>query len=94
EIMFSDGVPLGAKKKRVNSYRTSADGFDGRFFKVGGAMFMNRCNLYREDLTLTAMTAARRKYRTRIKWHSDTFQKIEPAGGGGAVKAFPASTEI
>lgn len=93
-IAFSDGIPLGAKKKRVNSYRIRADEFDGRFFKVGGKVFMNRCNLYREDLTLAAMTAARRKYRTRIKWHSDTFEKIEPSGVADVLKGCPQSTEI
>lgn len=88
-IAFSDGVPQGAKKKRVNSYRISKAEFDGRFFKVGGKVFMNRCNLYREDFTLAAMTAARRKYRTRIKWHSDTFQKNEPAGVADVLKECP-----
>lgn len=79
-VAFSDGIPLGAKKKQVNSYQIDAEGFNGRFFKVGDKIFMNRCNIYREVFNLAAMTAARRKYRARIKWHCDSSQKNAPAG--------------
>lgn len=93
-VAFSDGIPLGAKKKRVNSYQIDADGFNSRFFKVGDKIFMNRCNLYREVFNLAAMTAARRKYRSRIKCHSDSSQKNEPVGVPPSFKGIGGITEI
>lgn len=65
-IAFFDGIPLGAKKQQPNSYQIPAGEFDGRFFKMGNKVWMNRCNIYREDFTLTTMAAARRKYRHKL----------------------------
>jgi hypothetical protein len=65
-IVFSDGIAPGAKKRQPNTYQIDATEFDGRLFKVGDKVFMNRCNIYREQFTLTTMSAARRKYHFQL----------------------------
>ncbi|MHC5855247.1 glycosyltransferase, partial [Nostoc sp.] len=65
-IAFADGIPKGAKKQEPNSYRIPAGELSGRFFRMGDKVWMNRCNIYREEFTLKTMTAARRKWRHKL----------------------------
>jgi len=80
QVMFSDGIALGMKKQQPNTYQINQVGFEGRFFKVGDKVFMSRCNVYREQFTLTTMAAARRKFRTICKCHCDSSAKNAPSG--------------
>lgn len=63
KLLFSDGIPMGYRKKEVNQYTIPAQGFHNRFFKVGKETFMSKCNIYREEVDLTTMRAARRKWK-------------------------------
>ncbi|WP_066375493.1 MULTISPECIES: hypothetical protein [unclassified Anabaena] len=65
-IAFSDGVTPGAKKQQPNTYQVKAADFGNRFFRVGKQVFINRCNIYREELKLKTMSAARRKYHYQL----------------------------
>lgn len=65
-IAFSDGIPQRAKKRDVNRYQIPKTEFGGRFFKIGTKVWMNRCNIYREEFDLKTMTAARRKFRYKL----------------------------
>lgn len=62
-ITFEDGIPKGSKKAIANSWQSPVEGFRNRFFRVGKKTYMAKCNVYREDLTLKAMWAARYKHR-------------------------------
>lgn len=70
QALFIDGVPLGAKKNIPNSYITSADGLQQRFFTIGKkwkTIYLAKCNLYAEEFTLTTMRAAQRKFRSELR---------------------------
>ena len=87
EVIFSDGVPLGAKKQRVNSYKLRGNLGD-RIFKVGKKYFLAKCNVYREEMTLKTMWRRRKEYLAG-KCHSDSSQKIGPAHIADVLKHCP-----
>ena len=84
-VLFSDGIPLGAKKKTPNHYLTSVDGLQQRIFTTGKGRtkktWLAKCNIYEETFTLTTMRYARRKFKYNLShgvydnWHSDSGQK-------------------
>lgn len=65
-IAFEDGHPAYVKKQRISVFGIPKGEFAGRFFKIGSKVYMNRCNLYREEIDLTTMSSARRKYRYKL----------------------------
>ena len=70
KALFSDGIPLGAKKQTPNRYVTPADGLQQRFFTTGTkrkTTWLAKCNVYSEEFTLTTMRAARRKFKSLLK---------------------------
>lgn len=89
---FADGIPQGAKKKEPNKYQIPASELDHRFFKMGGKMWMNRCNIYREVFTLKTMTQARRKWR--LKLSQCHFQENRAVGVGNDCKQCSQSPRI
>ena len=92
QALFSDGVPLGAKKKTPNRYPTSADGLERRLFTTGKkrkTTWLAKCNVYSEEFTLTTMRAAQRKFRWQLQQgvygnchtpHCDSSHKSRAAG--------------
>lgn len=92
QTLFSDGIPLGAKKKTPNRYATSADELQQRLFTTGNkkkTTWLAKCNLYAEEFTLTTMRAAKRKFRSQLQrgkydnCHSGecaSFSESEPVG--------------
>lgn len=91
-IAFSDGITQGAKKRQPKTYLINAVEFDSRFFKVGDKMFMNRCNIYREQFTLTTMSAARRKYHYQLS--QCHFSENRAVGVADVFLNCPHSSEI
>jgi hypothetical protein len=95
KVRFTDGIPLGAKKRTPNSYDIPAAEFGQRFFKMGDDTWINRCNIYQETHKLTTMRAAKRKYRQTLakqgieaNCHTDivpAVEKIEPVRRDSAV---------
>lgn len=87
--IFSDGIPLGSKKKTPNRYATSIDGLQQRIFTTGKKRkktWLAKCNIYEETFSLTTMRYAKRKFHYNLSHgkydncHSDTFVKGEPEG--------------
>lgn len=89
--IFSDGIPLGAKKKTPNSYVTSVDGLQRRIFTTGSndplkrkRIWLAKCNIYKETFTLTTMRYAKRKFSYNLSHgaydncHSDTSVRRDP----------------
>jgi hypothetical protein len=91
-IAFADGIPKGAKKQEPNSYRIPAGELAGRFFRMGDKVWMNRCNIYREEFTLKTMTAARRKWRHKLS--QCQFQENRAVGVGNDCKQCSQSPKI
>ena len=85
KALFSDGIPIGAKKKTPNRYLTSVDGLQQRIFKTGKGRtkktWLAKCNIYEETFTLTTMRYAKRKFKYNLShgvydnWHSDSEQR-------------------
>lgn len=88
--LFSDGIPLGAKKKTPNRYVTSVDGLQQRIFTTGKGRtkktWLAKCNIYEETFTLTTMRYAKRKFKYNLSHgvydncHSDSFSKGRAGG--------------
>lgn len=91
-IAFADGIPKGAKKQEPNSYRIPAGELEGRFFRMGDKVWMNRCNIYREEFTLKTMTAARRKWRHKLS--QCQFQENRAVAIGNDCKQCSQSPKI
>lgn len=92
KAVFSDGIPLGAKKKTPNRYPTSADGLQRRLFTTGKKQkttWLAKCNVYSEEFTLTTMRAARRKFRWNLQrgvygnCHTPDCDSFSESGAGG-----------
>lgn len=67
--LFSDGIPIGAKKKTPNRYVTSIDGLQQRIFTTGKKhkkTWLAKCNIYEETFTLTTMRYAKRKFHYNL----------------------------
>ena len=94
-IQFTDGVHIGQKRKRSNTYQLSSEPFRRRFFTTGKKVkttWLAKCNIYREDFQLTTMRAARRKFKYNLKhgiydnWHSDSLCKSGESVNNPSVK--------
>lgn len=81
-VTYRDGFVPGGKRSEPNSWNIPEEEFSGRFFKMGGKWWLAKCNIYREELTLTTMRAARKKYRQKL---SQCQFQSEAVGGGGDV---------
>lgn len=84
KAIFSDGIPIGSKKKTPNRYVTSVDGLQQRLFTTGKKRkktWLAKCNIYEETFTLTTMRYAKRKFHYNLSHgvydncHSDNFRK-------------------
>lgn len=91
-VIFSDGFTPGVKKQQPNTYKIKEKEFGGRFFKLGNQMYMNRCNIYREEFTLTTMSAARRKYKYKLS--QCQFSENRAGRTGNRLKGGCQLTEI
>jgi transposase len=92
KAVFSDGIPLGAKKKTPNHYVTSTDGLQRRLFTTGKkrkTTWLAKCNLYAEEFTLTTMRAAQRKFKSNLQrgvygnCHTPDCASSQRTGAGG-----------
>lgn len=101
--IFSDGIPLGAKKKTPNSYVTSIDGLHQRLFTTGRQRkktWLAKCNIYKETFTLTTMRYAKRKFHYNLShgvydnWHSDSFSESRAGEGKPTFARIGHPTEI
>lgn len=89
KLLFSDGIPMGSRKKEVNQYTIPTQSFRDRFFKVGKQTFMAKTNVYREEVHLTTMRASRRKWRKFLASQTGTVTvsaKNEPPGVSTVLK--------
>ncbi len=97
---FMDGVTMGAKKSgAANSWNMPAGELPRRLFAIsngkgkGKRYFLAKCNIYREEMTLTAMSASRKAFRQRLaklaQGNVTAVENDEPPGGSGLLQAIP-----
>lgn len=65
-IAFSDGFTPGARKSEPNRWTIPKSQLDSRLFRMGDNFWFAKCNIYREELTLTTMRAARKAHRAKV----------------------------
>jgi hypothetical protein len=86
-LQFSDGQIKGGNGARVNEWKIPAGSLGRRFFCLGRKVkkwFMAKCNIYREDMELTTMSASRKAFKARLNQLAQgsvtVSPEIEPAG--------------
>lgn len=86
-LQFSDGEVKGGNGARVSQWKVPAGDLGRRFFCLGRKVkkwFMAKCNIYREEMELTTMSASRKAFKARLSQLAQdsvtVSPEIEPAG--------------